>query len=162
MPGLTLTYQGLSVSITRFDGATWPRTRIDTPELSRTAYNTPIERGTSYEPPHIWQVTALISDARESPTAFSPADNLEAMFNLWQVTGGDLVLHDYTRDYSEIAPRSRALASGGVVAASAGLVRYPAQFNVRFSGDLRMERQTSTGTMVKVTFQLIETTKRPA
>jgi hypothetical protein len=162
MPGLTLTYQGLSISLTRFDGTSWPRTRIDTPELSRTAYNTPIERGTSYEPPHIWQVSALVSDARATASDFSDMDTLEAMFNTWQIAGGDLVLHDYTRDFSEAAPQTRALATGGTVRTSGTIVRYPAQFNVRFSGDLKIDRQTSTGTMVKATFQLVETTKRLA
>jgi hypothetical protein len=162
MPGLTLTYQGLTVALTTFDSSSWPRKRIDTPEVSRTAYGTPIERGTSYEPPHIWQISALVSDARSSPTVFSDADNLEAMFNLWQITGGDLVLHDYSRDYSEASPRTRALATGGTEVTVSSVVRYPAQFNVRFSGDLTLELQTSTGTMVKATFQLIETTKRPA
>jgi hypothetical protein len=162
MSGLTLTYQGLSVAFTRFDGASWPRKRIDTPEISRTAYGTPIQRGTSFEPPHLWQISALVSDVRSSPTVFSDADNLEAMFNLWQIASGDLVLHDYSRDYSELAPRTRALATGGTVATVGTVVRYPAQFNVRFSGDLTLERQTSKGTMIKATFQLVETTKRLA
>jgi hypothetical protein len=160
MSGLVLSYAGLTVSLTRFSGASWPRRRIETPEISRTAYGTPVERGTSYEAPHIWQVSALVSDVRATTGSFSDADTLEAMYNRWLVASGDLVLHDYTRDYSEASPRTRALAAGGVAVTVGTTVRYPAQFNVRFSGELTLERQTSTGTMVLANFQLIETTRR--
>lgn len=160
--GLVLTYAGLTATLTRFSGASWPRRRIETPELSRTVYGTPIERSTSYEPPHLWQISALVSDTRATAGAFSDADVLEAMYNRWLVASGDLVLHDYTRDYSEAAPRTRALATGGTVVTVGTTVRYPAQFNVRFSGELTLERQTSTGTMVVATFQLLETTRRLA
>ncbi len=159
--GLVLSYAGLTVSLTRFSGASWPRRRIETPEISRTAWGTPIERGTAYEPPHIWQVSALVSDV-SGVGAFSDADTLEAMYNRWLVASGDLVLHDYTRDYSEATPRTRALAAGGVAVTVGSTVRYPAQFNVRFSGELTLERQTSTGTMVLASFQLLETTRRLA
>jgi hypothetical protein len=160
MSGLVLTYAGLTSTLTRFSGASWPRRRIETPELSRTAWGTPVERGTSYEAPHLWQVSALVNDARATTGSFSDADTLEAMYNRWLVASGDLVLHDYTRDYSEASPRTRALATGGVAVTVGTTVRYPAQFNVRFSGELTLERQTSTGTMVLANFQLIETTRR--
>ena len=159
--GLVLSYAGLTVSLTRFSGASWPRRRIETPELSRTAWGTPIERGTSYEAPHIWQVSALVSDVRASASAFSDADTLEAIYNRWLVASGDLVLHDYTRDYSEVSPQTRALAAGGVAVTVGTTVRYPAQFNVRFSGELTLEIQTSSGDVL-AGFQLIETTKRAA
>lgn len=162
MSGLVLSYAGLTVALTRFSGASWPRRRIETPELSRTAYGTPIERGTSYEPPHLWQVAALVSDARDTASSFSDADVLEAMYNRWLVASGDLVLHDYTRDYSEVSPRTRALATGGTAVTVGTTVRYPAQFNVRFSGELTLERQTSRGNMVLASFQLLETTRRLA
>lgn len=161
--GLTLIYAPLTVSLTRFSDSTWPRRRIETPEISRTAWGTPNERGTSYEPPHLWQVSALVSDVRATVADFSVADQLEAMYNRWQVTGGDIVLHDYTRDISE-AVQTRALATGGTVrtlgTSPNQTVRYPAQFNVRFSGELTLERRTSTGSELLATFQLVETTKR--
>lgn len=160
MSGLVLSYAGLTATLTRFSGASWPRRRIETPELSRTAWGTPVERGTSYEAPHIWQVSALVSDIRDTAGSFSEADTLEAMYNRWLVASGDIVMHDYTRDYSEASPRTRALAAGGVAVTVGTTVRYPAQFNVRFSGELTLERQTSTGMMVLANFQLIETTKR--
>ena len=160
--GLVISYAGLTVALTRFSGASWPRRRIETPEISRTAWGTPIERSTAYEPPHLWQVAALVSDTRATSGAFSDADTLEAMYNRWLVTSGDLVLHDYTRDYSEASPRTRALAAGGTVVTVSSTVRYPAQFNVRFSGELTLERQTSMGTMVLASFQLLETTRRLA
>ena len=160
MSGLVLSYAGLTASLTRFSGASWPRRRIETPELSRTAWGTPVERGTSYESPHLWQVSALVSDVRATVGSFSDADTLEAMYNRWLVASGDIVLHDYTRDYSEVSPRTRALAAGGTAVTVGTTVRYPAQFNVRFSGELTLERQTSTGMMVLVNFQLIETTRR--
>ena len=147
--------------MTRFSGASWPRRRIETPEITRTAWGTPQERGTSYEPPHLWQVAALVSDLR-APGTFSEADTLEAMYSRWLVASGDLVLHDYTRDYSEAAPRTRQLAAGRTATTVGTTVRYAAQFNVRFSGELTLERQDSTGTMVLASFQLIETTRRPA
>jgi hypothetical protein len=162
MSGLVLSYAGLTVALTRFSDASWPRRRIETPELSRTAYGTPMVRGTSYEPPHLWQVAALVSDTRATAGAFSDADTLEAMYNRWLIAGGDVVLHDYTRDYSEASPRTRALASGGAAVTVGTTVRYPAQFNVQFSGELTLERQTSTGTMVVASFQLLETTRRLA
>ena len=159
MSGLTLVYAGITVSLTRFSEASWPRRRIETPELSRTAWGTPNERGTSYEPPHLWQVSAKVSDVRANPSAFSQADNLEAIYNRWQLTGGDITLHDYTRDYSEPSPRTRALATGGVVVTVAGTVRYPAQFRVRFAGELGLAVQSSAGSEILATFQLLETTK---
>lgn len=162
MSGLVLSYAGLTVALTRFSDASWPRRRIETPELSRTAYGTPMVRGTSYEPPHLWQVAALVSDTRATAGAFSDADTLEAMYNRWLIAGGDVVLHDYTRDYSEASPRTRALAAGGTAVTVGTTVRYPAQFNAQFSGELTLERQTSTGTMVVASFQLLETTRRLA
>ena len=159
MSGLTLVYAGITVSLTRFSEASWPRRRIETPELSRTAWGTPNERGTAYEAPHLWQVSAAVSDRRETAASFSDLDNLEGIYNRWQLTGGDIILHDYTRDYSEPSPRTRALATGGVVVTVAGTVRYPAQFRVRFQGELGLTRQTSTGASVLATFQLLETTK---
>jgi hypothetical protein len=162
MPGLTLTYGGLTVTLTRFSDASWPRRRIETPELSRTAYGTPVSRGTAYEPPHLWQIAAKVSDVRASAGVFSDLDNLESLFNRWQLLGGDIVLHDYTRDYSEPTPRTRAIASGGAAVTVGSMVRYPAQFNVRFSGELTLEIQSSQGSEVLATFQLIETTKAVA
>ena len=159
MSGLTLVYAGITVSLTRFSDSTWPRRRIETPELSRTAWGTPNERGTAYEAPHLWQVSAKVSDVRANPSAFSQADNLEAIYNRWQLTGGDIILHDYTRDYSEPSPRTRALATGGTVVTVAGTVRYPAQFRVRFQGEMGLTRQTSTGASVLATFQMLESTK---
>ena len=159
MSGLTLQYAGITVSLTRFSEASWPRRRIETPELSRTAWGTPNERGTAYEVPHLWQVSANVSDVRANPSAFSQADNLEAIYNRWQLTGGDIILHDYTRDYSEPSPRTRALATGGAVVTVAGTVRYPAQFRVRFAGELGLAVQSSAGSEILATFQLLETTK---
>jgi hypothetical protein len=161
MSGLVLTYAGLTLTLTRFSGASWPRRRIETPEISRTAWGTPVERSTAYEAPHIWQVSALVSDARATTESFSDADTLEAMYNRWLVASGDLVLHDYTRDYSEASPRTRALATGGTAVTVGTTVRYPAQFNVRFSSELTLEIQTSSGDVL-AGFQLIETTKRAA
>jgi hypothetical protein len=106
-------------------------------------------------------VSALVSDVRASASAFSDADTLEAIYNRWLVASGDLVLHDYTRDYSEVSPQTRALAAGGVAVTVGTTVRYPAQFNVRFSGELTLEIQTSSGDVL-AGFQLIETTKRAA
>ena len=159
MSGLTLVYAGITVSLTRFSEASWPRRRIETPELSRTAYGTPVERGTAFEPPHLWQVSTAVSDRRETAASFSDLDNLEGIYNRWQIIGGDIILHDYSRDFSEPSPRTRALATGGVVVTVAGTVRYPAQFRVRFQGELGLTRQTSTGASVLATFQLLETTK---
>ena len=159
MSGLTLVYAGITVSLTRFSEASWPRRRIETPELSRTAYGTPNERGTAYEAPHLWQVSAKVSDVRPTAADFSQADNLEAIYNRWQTIGGDIVLHDYTRDYSEPSPRTRALATGGTVVTVAGTVRYPAQFRVRFAGELGLAVQSSAGSEILATFQLLETTK---
>lgn len=159
MPGLTLIYAGITVSLTRFSENTWPRRRIETAELSRTAYGTPTERGTAYEPPYLWQISAKVSDLRATTASFSDLDNLEAIYNRWQLLGGDIVLHDYTRDYSEPSPRTRALATGGAEVTVWGMVRYPAQFNVRFSGELGLAVQSSQGADVLATFQLVETTK---
>lgn len=160
---LTLAYGTITVTLSRFAEASWPRRRIEIAEISRTAFGTPNERGTSYEPPHLWQVSALVSDFRALVTDFSDADRLEAIYNRAQLVGGDITLSDYTRDYSEPAPRTRALAAGGA-AKTLGttpnqMVRYPAVFNVRFAGELVLERQTSTGLSVLATFQLVETTK---
>ena len=160
---LVLAYGTITVTLSRFSEASWPRRRIETAEISRTAFGTPNERGTSYEPPHLWQVSALVSDFRALTTDFSDADKLQAIYDRFQIVGGDITLSDYTRDYSEPSPQSRTMAAGGAVrtlgTAPNQMVRYPAVFNVRFSGELVLERQTSTGLSLLATFQLVETTK---
>lgn len=162
MPGLTLVYGGITVALTRFSEKNWPRRRIETPEPSTTAWGAPNERGTAYEPPHLWQVSAIINDTRATAGDFSQADYLDAIYNRWLIIGGDIVLHDYSRDYSEPSPRTRALATGGTAVTVGTMVRYPAQFNVRFVGELGLAIQSPQNGDVLATFQLRETTKVPA
>jgi hypothetical protein len=156
MSGLTLVYGGVTVNLRQFSETNWPRRRIDTPTQERTAFGTPVERGTAFEPPHLWQVSAAVSDRRETAASFSDLDNLEGIYNRWQIIGGDIILHDYSRDFSEPSPRTRPLATGGAAVTVGAMVRYPAQFRVRFQGELTLNRQSSTGLTVLVGFQLIE------
>jgi hypothetical protein len=159
--GLSLSYSSITVALTQFTEANWPRKRLNPPEISRTAFNTPVERGYSFEAPHIWQVSAILSDQVAVGQTFSPADNLVAMYDLWQQVGGDIVLSDYTRDFSEAGTttgdRTRGLASGGSVTNSGNVIRYPATFNVRFAGELNLSGPNAIE--VGVSFQLVETAK---
>lgn len=158
---LSLSYSGITVALTDFTDRNWPRKRLDPPEISRTAYGTPVERGFSFEAPHIWQVSAYLSDQVAAGQTFSPADNLIAMNDLWQQVGGDIVLSDYTRHFSEVGTvtgdRTRGLAVGGAVVTSGGVIRYPATFKVRFAGDMSLSSPNLTELVAS--FQLVETTK---
>ena len=159
MSGLTLVYDGITVSLTRFRDRTPPRLPIELNEFSRTAWGAINERGTAYESPHIWQVAAKVSDVRASPSTFSQADFLDALFNASRLNDADILVYDYARNYSEPAPRTRALAPGGTAVTVGGSVRYPAQFNARFNSALTLEMMTSNGSEWLATFQLLETTK---
>jgi hypothetical protein len=151
MSGLTLIYSGITVNLTVFTANTWPRKRLNPPEVSRTANNTPIVRGFSFEAPHIWQVEAILNDSGTRP---SDADRMDALYDLWQQNGGNITLYDETRDFVEESPRTRAIVSGGTTTTVAtGVIAYPAQFNVQFSGDMN---RTGQGVTVVYSFQLVE------
>ena len=160
--GMDLVYRGRTVELRsrRFTAFNWPRTRIETPEINRNAFGTPSERGFSFEPPHIWTVGIVLRD-RDSltveATTFSDAEKLDALYSVWQIHGGDIILHDYTRYFFEEAPRTRALAAGAAELVDDGVVRYFAQFNVRFQDALTKTIQTDFD--VAFDFTLVETTK---
>ena len=154
--GLILTYRGLSVTIRQLTSNSWPRTRIETPEISRTAYGAATERGYFFEAPHIWAISAVLNDEGAELT---DAGTLDAIYDLWQQNGGDIVLDDYTRPYREESPRTRELASGGAVITVGDVINYPAKFNVRFQAEL--SRAIKNDREVIAEFTLIETTVRP-
>ena len=157
MSGLDLIYEDLSLTITRFGPATWPRTVIEFPEISRSFSGTPVERGLSFLPPHVWQITAILSDV-STPTTLSELDILEAIYQRYLEFSGDIRVHDRTRDFKEKTTRTRAVATGGTVKTVGTTLTYPAQFNARFSEGLEPGRRTKKGTEVDCTFQLTETT----
>ena len=150
MSTLILTAYGLTATLRRFDSGNFPRDRIDTPDISRTAYGSINRRGTVYEPPHLWQVAAIVNEA----TALT----LQSMHDLYQRSPGAIVVDDLVRSYTEPSPRSRALATGvGPVVTFGGNVRYFARFNAEFQGALSVE-ELGKG-WYKVGFQLVETTR---
>lgn len=150
MTTLTLTAYSLSATLSRFDSGNYPRERIDTHDISRSTYGTPTRRGTSYEPPHLWQIAAIVDET----TALA----LQSMHDLYQKSPGAVVVDDLIRPYTEASPRTRALATGAPSATTVGAnTRYYAQFNAEFAGALSIEKLGNG--WLKVTFQLVETTK---
>jgi hypothetical protein len=150
MSTLTLTAYSLTATLSRFGSGNYPRERIDTHDISRTAYGTVTRRGTSYEPPHLWQVAAIV----DSATALA----LQSMHDLYQLSPGAITVDDLIRPYTEPAPRTRALATGAAAATTVGAnVRYHARFNAEFNGALTVE-ELGNG-WFKATFSLTETTK---
>jgi len=147
---LTLTAYSLAVALSRFTSGNFPRERIDTADISRTAFGSINRRGTAYEPPHIWQVAAIVPEA--------DALALQSMHDLYQLTPGAIVVDDLIRPYTEPSARTRALATGAPTATTVGSnVRYLARFNAEFQGALSVEKLGNG--WHKVTFQLLETTK---
>jgi hypothetical protein len=150
MTTLTLTAYSLTVTLSRFGSGNFPRDRIETAELSRTAYGSLNRRGTSYEPPHLWQVSAIADEA----TALA----LQSMHDLYQLSPGAIAVDDLIRPYTEASPRTRALATGAPSAVAVGSnTRYYARFNAEFQGALTVE-ELGHG-WYKVGCQLLETTK---
>ncbi|MBW4484881.1 MAG: hypothetical protein KME14_20290 [Tildeniella torsiva UHER 1998/13D] len=150
MSTLTLTAYSFTATLSRFGSGNFPRERIETADLTRTAYGSMNRRGTSYEPPHLWQVTAVVD--------LATAEILQSMHDLYQLTPGSVVVDDLIRPYTEPSPRTRALATSSPAAVTLGSnVRYYARFNAEFQGALTVEKLGNG--WHKATFQLIETTK---
>lgn len=150
MSTLTLTAYSLTVTLFRFGSGNYPRERIETNDISRTAYGTVQRRGTVYEPPHLWQVVAIV----DSPAALT----LQSMHDLYQLIPAAVVVDDLIRSYTEPGPRTRALATGAASPVSVGSnVRYYARWSAEFSGGLTVE-ELGNG-WFKASFGLTETTK---
>ena len=150
MTTLTLSAYSLSVSLSRFGSGNYPRERIDTNDISRTAYGTVQRRGTVYEPPHVWQVVAIVDEAA--------ALTIQSMHDLYQLSPGAITVDDLIRPYTEPSPRTRALATGAGSPVTVGTnVRYYARFNAEFTGALAIEDLGNR--WYKVTIGLTETTK---
>lgn len=150
MTTLTLTAYSLTVTLSRFDKGNYPRERIDTNDISRTAYGTVQRRGTIYEPPHLWQVVAIVDEA----TVLT----LQSMHDLYQLSPGAITVDDLIRPYTEPSPRTRALATGaGSPVSVGGNVRCYARWSAEFSGGLIVE-ELGNG-WFKASFGLTETTK---
>lgn len=150
MSTLTLTAYSLSVTLSRFGSGNYPRERLETNDISRTAYGTVQRRGTAYEPPHLWQVVAIV----DSTVVLA----LQSMYDIYQLSPGAITVDDLIRPYTEPGPRTRALATGAPAATTVGSnVRYYARFNGEFSGGLTVEELG--GGWFKASFGLTETTK---
>jgi len=150
MTTLTLSAYSLSVTLSRFGSGNYPRERIDTNDISRTAYGTVQRRGTVYEPPHLWQVVAIVDS--------TAVLTLQSMHDLYQLSPGAITIDDLIRPYTEPSPRSRALATGAGSPVSVGSnVRYFARFNAEFNGGLTVEALGNG--WFKASFGLTETTK---
>lgn len=150
MSTLTLTAYGLTVTLSRFSSGNFPRESIETPDISRTAFGAINRRGTSYEPPHIWQVSAIVAQAA--------MENLDDMHRANYQAPSAVTVDDLVRLYSEASPRTRSTATGAAAPVTVGSrVRYHARFNAEFQGALTVE-ELGKG-WHKVGFQMIETTK---
>lgn len=143
----------LSLTITRFSNASYPRERIDGPTLSYSAYGSPVREGTWFEPKHIWNI-----EARLNATERLMLDRLYAYWLLSDPKPA-IILSDQTRQFTEPSPRTRALASGATETIADGMTSYFAQFQVEFGQE---PKYSQDGAFVVASLQLMETVKVPA
>lgn len=146
---LKLDYIGLSVTIDHFGARNYPRERIELPKLGRSTYGAITLDGLSFEAPHVWEVQAELN-------ANQLAD-LEAMHGVWAQQKTALTITDTMRLFSEVAPRTRAIAPNTTQRTAGTAVQYYAQFNAQFQTDLAIAKIGSRDDLFTVAFTLQET-----
>ena len=120
---INLTLGSYSLSISRFSGNTLPRRPDSSSLIEYSAYGTPIESGPAYDPKRSrWPIEAELT-----------ADELiilQRMLALYASTpGSGIQLDDFTYQYVEKSPRTRAIATGSATDDSV-TTSYWGRFNV--------------------------------
>ena len=147
---LSLSYQSITVNLSRFADANFPRERLEPLTAGQSRNGASLLNGPSYESKHIWNVSAIVP----------PADAALAqdISDLYQLLAGNVVVSDGIRPYTEPTPRTRPLVATTTATTIGSRVRYFAQFNALISGvtvnKLRLFEET-----YQVDFQLTELSK---
>lgn len=135
--------------ITRFSNLGLPRNYIETPQIQRSPYGAPNRTGYAYEPPHLWQVSAVIDTATRAI--------LRIQQNRYMQAPDPWLIYDYTELFAEEAPRTRALAPTAAATTDGDDVIYYAQFRAEPQSAFRITELGNDWHQLEATF--IETTK---
>ncbi|MGD1908154.1 MAG: hypothetical protein ACFB0C_19495 [Leptolyngbyaceae cyanobacterium] len=139
------------IQANKFLGGEPPRNYIETPQIQRSPYGTPNRTGTAYEPPHLFQINAVVDTATR--------DILRKQRNRHMQAPGPWLIYDYTEPFSEASPRTRALAPNASETIDGDDVIYYAQFRAELQGTIRLSQLGMGWHQFEATF--IETTKVP-
>lgn len=154
---LTLTFAGLTATLSTFSEGNFPRTRIETPQITLSRNGAILRDGTTYEPPHVWQIVTVVNRHLR--------DILEAMHGYAMSTPGSVLVDDEIRLFSESSPRTRAIVPSTSEVTQGLAVQYYSRFNAEFQGAFEISQNSSAAPESSdvlayiATFQLRETTK---
>lgn len=125
MSKIVLGIGSYSLTIDKFASgypATYPRTAVSWPEIEFSSRGGVSLTGPSYSPKFVWNFSARLSVADRTL--------LQRMFAFWLANRATpWVLEDFTMEISEVAPGTRAIATGTTESTDGTTTLYLAKFN---------------------------------
>ena len=150
---LKLLFASIEVELTAFSAGNFPRERFNPLTFSQSRNGATLLNGQSFESKHVWTVAAVVKEPA--------AELLQDIYDLFQLSPGNIVLTDTIARYTEPTPRTRPLAAGTTATTVGSRVRYFAEFNAGFNSALSVTKTANAfEAEYEVSFQLIELAKR--
>lgn len=151
--GITISFGGYSVAFTAFESGPYTSEKLGTLTLDYSQNGALIRSGPNYKKRR-WQFTAKLPHESSGGNDTLTLMRLEAMY---QASPGNITVHDYTKEFTEPSPRTRALASGATASDDSTSVLYFAQFNAELSGGIQIAESGVGSSDDLISIELFET-----
>ena len=150
MAGITLSIGPYTLPITLFERGAYPRTVTQWVTISESARGNSIRRNTAFRPKYLWTFTCALSVAE--------IKTLKRMVAYYEANRGPWGLEDFTDEFEESTPRTRALATGATEDSDGMTVLYYARFNAEPVQFPQLSELNIAGDRVALQFRETEAT----